>query len=139
MNLCGVSQIRFYKDDDPRNVPFPKKESYAKPFYLEKLGYIRSFQVYALPGTRIWCNTTLDIYDPVNQIEVNKPSSVGKADNFKHLHGFDIGDSGVLTIDAENTDLGQLKFIFVDLHSLENINTNQEGYVIINFLHEVEE
>ena len=75
----------------------------------------------------------------VNQIEVNKPSSVGKADNFKHLHGFDIGDSGVLTIDAENTDLGQLKFIFVDLHSLENINTNQEGYVIINFLHEVEE
>lgn len=120
MALQGVAQIRYYKDNDPRNCPFPTKDSYSKPFYLSNFGLIKAFQVYSLPGTAFYI---LDSRDPETASEELEDKK------------FKVGPTGTLFIDTYGSEWGEgLTYLFFDKKSLEIIENNSQGYLVVNLL-----
>lgn len=109
MASCGMSQIRFYKDNHKDNVPFPTHESYAKAFSFQTYNPIRKFTVYTLPGTMLYID---DISNP-----------------------FVVGQTGVLEFDFTNREDPLSKFR-VDERSMEIINNNPGGHLIVNLIHD---
>ena len=121
MAINGLTQIRYYSDNDPRNTPFPTKESYSKTFDFSIYAKIRYMMVYALPGTKFYINTGVE--------ETNK-------------QGIIVGDTGLYTIDFRERSSDKdpndtsIKSFSVDPKSLEIIHSNPEGYLVVILAHE---
>ena len=124
MSVNGLSQIRYYKENDPRNTPFPTRESYSKPFDFSVYAKIEYMMVYALPGTKF--------YIEVAGGEVNTNPDTGSP------LGFVVGETGLYTVDLrklDNIDPVWITKFYVDSKSMDIIESNPMGHLIVILAH----
>lgn len=119
MSLESLSSIRYYKDNDPRNAPFPTKESYSKWFDFSIYAKIKYMAIYALPGTRFYLNFRDEYTD----------------DDDKH-YGYVVGDTGLYTIDVRDSDTFKISAFRVNEQSLEIIENHPMGHLVVVIGHE---
>ena len=105
----GITQMRFYNDDNERNTPFKYHLSFCDNTSFSKYAPIKQFSIQTLPGTRFYLNQSL------------KPIIVGA--------------SGIYELDLRDTP-ARLTSIRFERSSMEIINESDNGYLIIDLIHE---
>ena len=105
----GITQIRFYYDHNERNAPFKSHLSFCDNISFTKYAPIKQFSIYTLPGTRFYLNQGTD--------------------------AITVGASGIYELDLRNAP-ARLTSIRFAKSSMEIINESDNGYLIINLMHE---
>ena len=107
----GITQIRFYYDGNERNTPFNYHLDFCDNTLLAKYAPIKQFSIYTLPGTKFYLNQGTD--------------------------AIIVGASGIYELDLRNAP-ARLTSIRFDRASMEIINESDNGYLIIDLIHEGE-
>ena len=105
----GITQMRYYGEDNPMNTPFGTWMSYCDDTSFSSYAPIQQIGIQTLPGTRVYFNKSTT---PVI-----------------------IGASGIYELDLRNTS-AVMSSLRIDALSMQIINNAPNGYLIIDLVHQ---
>ena len=105
----GITQIRFYNDNNIKNTPYSYHLSFCDSTSFSKYAPIKFLSIQTIPGTKFYLN--------------------------KNLSPIIVGASGIYELDLRGTAARLVNFRF-DRTSMDIINNSDRGYLIIDLIHE---